>query len=67
MLKADLEDSVFELGIVCDKFNSELEGIASMYEQHQPDRPPNPSPDTQIQRKLEMTLKERNQWQLKAK
>jgi hypothetical protein len=34
--------------------------------QDQPDRPSNPSPDTQLKRKLEMTLRERNQWQYRA-
>lgn len=29
-------------------------------------RPSHPSPDIQMKRKLEMTLLERNQWQLRA-
>jgi hypothetical protein len=30
------------------------------------ERPSHPSPDIQMKRKLEMTLLERNQWQLRA-
>ncbi|KAL9558817.1 hypothetical protein MBANPS3_000717 [Mucor bainieri] len=66
MLKADLDDSVSELGTVCDKFNSELDHLATMYSQEQLERPAHPSPDTQIRKKLETTLRERNQWQLRA-
>ncbi|GAN09109.1 hypothetical protein MAM1_0244d08631 [Mucor ambiguus] len=66
MLKADLDDSVSELGTVCDKYNSELDHLATMYSQEQLERPANPSPDTQIRKKLETTLRERNQWQLRA-
>ncbi|KAG2196678.1 hypothetical protein INT46_002638, partial [Mucor plumbeus] len=66
MLKADLDDSVSELGTVCDKYNSELDHLATIYSQEQIERPAHPSPDTQIKRKLETTLRERNQWQLRA-
>lgn len=77
MLKADLEDSVSELGTVCDKFNAELETLSNIYqftslsmaEQEQlpsEDRPSHPSPELQMKRKLENTLIERNQWQLRA-
>ncbi|KAI8644219.1 hypothetical protein BD408DRAFT_430639 [Parasitella parasitica] len=66
MLKADLDDSVSELGTVCDKYNSELEQLANMYKQNKIERPAHPSPDVQIQRKLEFTLRERNHWQLRA-
>ncbi|CEP12495.1 hypothetical protein [Parasitella parasitica] len=66
ILKAELNDSFSELGTVCDKYNSELKQLASMYKQNELDRPANPSPDVQIQKKLESTLRERNQWQLRA-
>ncbi|KAL7315788.1 hypothetical protein PS15m_004963 [Mucor circinelloides] len=66
MLKADLDDSVSELGTVCDKYNSELDHLSAMYSQEQLERPAHPSPDTQIRKKLETTLRERNQWQLRA-
>ncbi|KAL4210523.1 hypothetical protein AB4K20DRAFT_1901003 [Rhizopus microsporus] len=72
MLKADLEDSVSELGTVCDKFNLELDNLARLYEHMHYDnnldnnRPHNPSAEAQLRRMLEVTMKERNQWQLKA-
>ncbi|KAI9486944.1 MAG: hypothetical protein EXX96DRAFT_60447 [Benjaminiella poitrasii] len=66
MLKADLDDCVLELGSVCDKFNRELDTIADIYRSEQIGRPAHPGPDTQIRKKLNMTLRERNQWQLKA-
>ncbi|KAI7899300.1 uncharacterized protein BX663DRAFT_522127 [Cokeromyces recurvatus] len=68
VLKADLDDYVSELGSVCDKFNRELDEIADIYttDHQQPSRPSHPSPDMQLKKKLDMTLRERNQWQLKA-
>ncbi|KAG2237280.1 hypothetical protein INT48_009013 [Thamnidium elegans] len=66
LLKADLDDSVSELGTVCDKFNSELENLSTIYQLSPDERPSHPSPDMQMKRKLETALLERNQWQLRA-
>lgn len=48
------------------KFNSELEDLSIMYQFSCDERPSHPSPDSQIKHKLETTLLERNQWQIRA-
>ncbi|ORZ02618.1 hypothetical protein BCR43DRAFT_481839 [Syncephalastrum racemosum] len=74
ILRVKHQDTLTENDLLYEAFNNELDQLSAMYPQPaavmdtvpvtrtSADRPRHPTPETQILRKLEVTIKERNQW-----